>query len=83
MRLIPIKGTPVPIAVASNNAGIILSISPENTAPDVLAAVDITDGVGAPQPLFPARAAEPIIGIKRIYETAEEQDLWELIGGKK
>ncbi len=25
----------------------------------------------------------PFIGVKRIYETADEQDLWELIGGRK
>ena len=24
----------------------------------------------------------PFIGLKRIYETVEEEDLWELIGGK-
>lgn len=65
-------GAPTPsiISTAAKTSGAIFSGEMDRILPALFEATAIGTGV-------------PLIGIKRIYETAEEQDLWELIGGKK
>ncbi len=65
-------GAPAPsvISVAAKTSGAIFSGEMDRIMPALFEATAISTGV-------------PFIGIKRVYETAEEQDLWELIGGKK
>lgn len=62
--------TPSVISVAAKTSGAVFSGDMDRIMPALFETAAISTGV-------------PFIGIKRVYETVEEQDLWELIGGKK
>ena len=62
--------TPSVISTAAKTSGAIFSGEMDRIMPALFESTAIATGV-------------PLIGIKRVYETAEEQDLWELIGGRK
>ena len=62
--------TPSVISTIARTSGAVFSGDMDRIMPALFESTAISTGV-------------PFIGIKRVYETAEEQDLWELIGGKK
>ncbi len=62
--------TPSVISIVAKTSGAVFSGEMDRIMPVMFEATAISTGV-------------PFIGIKRVYETIEEQDLWELIGGKK
>ncbi len=61
--------TPSIISTAARTSGAVFSGDMDRIMPALFEATAIGTGT-------------PFIGIKRVYETAEEKDLWELIGGK-
>ncbi len=62
--------TPAPISMVARTSQAAFSADMDKIIPILLEDIAILTG-------------SPYIGAKRIYETAAEQDLWELIGGKK
>ncbi len=62
--------TPTPLTEAAKVSSAVFSGEMDRIMPALFKTTAISIGV-------------PFVGLKRIYDTAEEQDLWELIGGRE